>query len=120
MFITSVCFIAYGNIKIISIYLSTYIAPFKVKFYSEALPAQARPKRREESLEKYIKRTGKVTWQRTKVRGKTIPNRGTHNRKSPFLSGDSASTWDHKIPLGGRPERSATRAGRSIINVQVP
>src|SRR6218665_4047140 len=96
----------------IYIYL-TYIAPLQGT-YSEALPAQARPKR---SLEEFIKleldRTGKVPRQRTKFRGKIIPNRGTHNRESPFLSGGSASTWHQKVPLGGRAKRSATRAGRS-------
>ena len=61
----------------------------------------------------HIKRTGKVPRQRMKFRGKTIPNRGTHNRESPFLSGGSASTWHQKVPLGGWAERSATRAGRS-------
>src|SRR6218665_1963363 len=50
---------------------------------------------------------------RTKVGGKTIPNRGIHNRESPFLSGGSATTRHHKVPLGCREERSATRAGRS-------
>src|SRR6218665_582459 len=44
----------------LSIYLSTYIAPLQGN-YSEALPAQA---------EEVIKRTGKVTRQRTKFRGK--------------------------------------------------
>src|SRR6218665_3620241 len=68
---------------------------------------------KEESLEEFIKRTGKVPRPRTKFRRKTIPNRGTHNRKSPFLSGGSASTWYQKVPLGGRAERSATRTGRS-------
>src|SRR6218665_4091389 len=92
----------------LSIYTSTYIAPVKGN-YSEALPAQAWPNRR--VLEEFIKRTGKVTRQRTKFRGKIIPNRGTHNRESPFLSGGSASTWHQKVPLGGRAERSASRAG---------
>src|SRR6218665_2439201 len=67
------------------------------------------------SLEEFIKRTGKVTRQRTKFRGKIIRNRGTHNRESPFLSGGSASTWHEKVPLGGRAERSATRAGPSQV-----
>src|SRR6218665_3043438 len=66
----------------LSIYISTYIAPLQGN-YSEALPGSAK----EESLGEFIKRTGKVPWQRMKVRGKTIPNRGTHNRESPFLSG---------------------------------
>ena len=90
------------------LYISTCIAPLQGN-YSEALPCPAK----EESLEEFIKRSGMVLWQRTKFRGKTIPNRGTHIRENPFLSGGSASTWHHKVPLGGRTERSATRAGRS-------
>src|SRR6218665_353506 len=35
------------------------------------------------------------------------------NRESTLLYGGSASTWHQKVPLGGRAERSATRAGRS-------
>src|SRR6218665_2216142 len=92
----------------LSIYISTYIAPLQGN-YSEALPGSAK----EESLEEFIKRTEKVPRQRTKFRGKAIPNRGTHNRENPFLSGGSASTWHRKVPLGGRAERLATRARRS-------
>src|SRR6218665_741807 len=87
------------------IYISTYTAPLQ----GPPSPGSAK----EESLEEFIKRTGKVLWQKTKVRGKTIPNRETHNRESPFLSGGNASTWHHKVPLGGRAERSATRARQS-------
>src|SRR6218665_2293127 len=94
----------------LSIYISTYIAPLQGN-YSEALPGPAK----QESLEEFIKRTGKVIQKRRKFRGKIIPNRGTHNRESPFLSGGSASTWHQKVPLGGRAERSVTRVGRSQV-----
>src|SRR6218665_4173194 len=94
----------------LSIYISTYIAPLQGELLRGA-PSPGSAK--QESLEEFIKRTGKVTRQRTKIREKIIPNRGTHNRESPFLSGGSASTWHQKVPLGGRAERSATRAGRS-------
>jgi len=62
--------------EILSIYIVIYIAPLQGN-YSEALPGPAK----EESLEEFIKVTGKVLRQRTKVRGKTIPNRGTRNRE---------------------------------------
>ena len=46
----------------LSIYILTYIAPLQGN-YSEALPGPAK----EESLEEFIKRTGKVPRQRTKL-----------------------------------------------------
>jgi len=49
--------------------------------------APSRGSVKEESLEESIKRTREVPRQRTAVREKTVTNRGTHNRESPFLSG---------------------------------
>jgi|SRR6218665_2508836 len=50
---------------------------------------------------------------RTQVRGETMPNRETHNRESPFLSGGSASECHHKLSYLRRPNGEiATRASR--------
>jgi len=35
----------------------------------------------------------------------TVPNRGTHNRESPFLSGDTWSKWHHEVISEGRAEK---------------
>src|SRR6218665_578386 len=52
--------------------------------------------------------------------GRPFQTEGPTIEKAPFLSGGSASMWHHKVPLGGRPERSATRAGRSMPYYQLP
>src|SRR6218665_1673661 len=98
-------------VKTIYLYINLYSAPSRQLLRGAPSPGSAK----QESLEEFIKRTGKVMQERTKFRGKIIPNRGTHNRESPFLSGGSASTWHQKVPLGGRAERSATRAGRRQV-----
>src|SRR6218665_1418237 len=74
----------------LSIYISTYIAPLQGNYPGSS---------KEESLEELIKRTGKVPRQRTNVREKAIPNRGTHNRESPFCLVAMRARGTTKSPL---------------------
>src|SRR6218665_3026286 len=105
-----------ANILNLSIYISTFIAPLQGN-YSEALPVQARPKRRG-VYKKNWKERSRGSAAENKGRGKTISNRGTHNRESPFLSGGIASTWHHKVSLGCRAERSAIPWGSKFTSIK--
>src|SRR6218665_1767445 len=93
-------------------YISIYIAPLQGN-YSEALPAQARPNRRVlRSLQKELERS---RGRERSSEGRSFQTEGPTIEKALFCLWQCEHAWHQKVPLGGRAERSATRAGRSQV-----
>src|SRR6218665_3241495 len=85
-----------------------YIVPLQGS-YSEALPAQARAKRK---VLRRLKRARKITWKRAQFERKAIPDSGTSHREGPILFNGRVRTRYQIVTTRGRAKRSPTRTGR--------
>src|SRR6218665_883984 len=73
------------NTIIHSFILETYIAPLQDTYYSEALPAQSRPKNKEHGLKGDVKFGRGGHQQGMQLNREIIPGRCAHHRKGPSL-----------------------------------